>query len=133
MSEPRGLAFPELEQALALYDGLMARLNIAEPPPADAQKLKTALDRAKQYAERQRGDILTLAGPMLFELIKAQPFGAHSDQAGLALTLVFLMRHGVVIAAPPEDLAGVCGAISSGQLYMGMLDQWMRQSARTLS
>ena len=132
MSEPRGYAFPEVSQALALYGELMARMNVADAPSADEQKLKTALDRARQYAERQRGDILTLAGPMLFELIKAKPFGSRSNQAGVALTMAFLMRHGVVIAAPPEDLVDICAGISGGQIYMGVLDQWMRESARAL-
>jgi prophage maintenance system killer protein len=106
-------------------------MNVVDAPPADERKLKTALDRARQYADRQRGDILTLAGPMLFELIKAKPFGARSNQAGVALTMAFLMRHGVVIAAA-EDLVDICAGISGGQIYMGVLDQWMRESARVL-
>ena len=132
MSEPRGYAFPELGQALALYRELMARMNVVDAPAADEQKLKMALDRARQYAERQQGDILTLAGPMLFELIKAKPFGSRSNQAAVALTMAFLMRHSVVIAAPPEDLVDICAGISGGQIYMGVLDQWMRESARVL-
>jgi len=132
VSEGRDYAFPEVDQALALYSQLMTRLNIADAPPADEQKLKTALDRARQYAERQRGDILTLAGPLLYELIKSKPFGSRSNQAGMVLTLAFLMRHNVVIAAPPEDLEAVCAGISGGTVYMGVLDQWMRESARVL-
>jgi len=132
VSEQRDYALPEVSQALALYGELMSRLHVVDAPSADEPKLKMALDRARQYADRQRGDILTLAGPLLFELIKAKPFGNRSEQAGLVLTLAFLMRHGVVIAAPPEDLANICAGISGGQLYMGMLDQWMRECARVL-
>jgi prophage maintenance system killer protein len=51
----------------------------------------------------------------------------------MALTLTFLMRHGVVIAAPMEDLVEVSAAISGGQIYLGVLDQWMRESARVVN
>jgi prophage maintenance system killer protein len=108
-------------------------MRVADAPPPDETRLKLALDRATEYAQRQRGDIITVAGPMLYELVKAKPFGSRSNQAAMALTLTFLMRHGVVIAAPMEDLVEVSAAISGGQIYLGVLDQWMRESARLVN
>ena len=78
------------------------------------------------------GDIVTIASFLLFGLVKDQPFGGRSTRTGLALTLAFLLRNGAAVAAPDEELAGVAIGIAAGEVYAGMVEMWLRDSARPI-
>ncbi len=134
MSEGRGsgLIYPDYDQAVAFHQALLQRLG-AEPSGAiDEPRLRSTLERARQVVEQQRGDIVTIASFLLFGLIKDQAFGAGSTRTGLALTLAFLLRNGAAISAPDEEVAGVAIGIQQGEVYAGMVEMWMRESARPL-
>lgn len=134
MSEARGsgLIYPDYEQAVAFHRALLQRLG-AEPAGAiDEPRLRSTLERARQVVEQQRGDIVTIASFLLFGLVKDQAFGAGSTRTGLALTLAFLLRNGAAIVAPDEEVAGVAIGIQQGEVYAGMVEMWMRESARPM-
>ena len=121
------LAYPDLEQAVAFHQELARRLGAEDCGPINEAKLKGALERARDTVQHQRGDIITIAAFMFFGLVRDAPFGKGSTETGLALVLAFLMRHGVMIDTEDEELAGLTLAIADGQVFAGMLEQWMRE------
>ncbi len=125
-------AYPDFEQAVAFHTVLMERLGVEDPGTIDEPRLRSSLDRAAQMMQGGRGDIISLASFLLFGLVRDKPFGEHSAQTGIALTLAFLLRNGVAIDVDPEELAGLGIAVSRGEVYAGMLEMWMRESARPL-
>jgi prophage maintenance system killer protein len=131
MTEHRGsFPFPDVPQAIAFHQLLMERLGIGELEAADENRLRSTLDRAHSTVQHQRGDVVTLASFLLFGLIRDKPFGKGSTQTGIALTLAFLLRNGVVVVAPEEEIAGVGLGIAAGEVYAGMVEMWLRDSAR---
>ena len=60
-------------------------------------------------------------------LVRDAPFGKGSTETGLALTLAFLMRHGVMIDAEDEEIAGISLGMADGQVFAGMVEMWMRE------
>jgi death-on-curing family protein len=126
-----GLVYPEVEQAVAFHNTLLQRLG-EEPTTIDEPRLRSTLDRARQMVDQQRGDIVTIASFLLFGLIKDKGFGDGSTRTGLALTLAFLLRNGVAVMAPEEELAGVALGIAAGEVYAGMVEMWLRESARPI-
>jgi death on curing protein len=134
VSERRGpgLVYPEFEQAVAFHNALLQRLGGEASDPIDEPRLRSTLERARQVVDQQRGDIITIASFLLFGLIKDRPFGEASTRTGLALTLAFLLRNGVAVMAPEDELAGVALGIAQGEVYAGMVDMWLRESARSI-
>jgi prophage maintenance system killer protein len=122
--------FPDVPQAIAFHQLLMQRLGIGDLDSPDENRLRSTLDRAHSTVQHQRGDVVTLASFLLFGLIRDKPFGKGSTQTGIALTLAFLLRNGVVVVAPEEEIAGVGVGIASGEVYAGMVEMWLRDSAR---
>lgn len=108
----------------------MQRLHIEAPGTPTESRLRASLDRAQSVAQQQRGDIVTLAAFLLFGLVRDQPFGNGSTQTGVALTLAFLARNGIAVAAPQEEIAGVGLGIAQGEVFVGMVDMWLRDSVR---
>jgi death-on-curing family protein len=125
------LVWPETEQAIAFHNTLLQRLG-EEPTTVDEPRLRSTLERARQMMDQQRGDIVTIASFLLFGLIKDKGFGDASTRTGLALTLAFLLRNGVAVMAPEEELAGVALGIAAGEVYAGMVEMWLRESARPI-
>lgn len=134
MNERRGpgLVYPEFEQAVAFHNALQQRLGVESAGAVDEPRLRSTLERARQVVEQQRGDIVTIASFLLFGLVKDQAFGPGSTRTGLALTLAFLLRNGVAVMAPEEELAGVVIGIAQGEVYAGMVEMWLRDSARPI-
>jgi len=134
MSERRGagLVYPEFEQAVAFHNALQQRLGSDDAGAIDEPRLRSTLERARQVVEQQRGDIVTIASFLLFGLVKDQAFGPGSARTGLALTLALLLRNGVAVMAPEEELAGVVLGIAQGEVYAGMVEMWLRDAARPL-
>jgi prophage maintenance system killer protein len=126
----RSFPFPDVAQAVAFHRTLMTRLGIGELDDPDEGRLRSTLDRAHSTVEHQRGDVVTLASFLLFGLIRDKPFGKGSTQTGIALTLAFLLRNGVAVVAPEEEIAGVGLGIAQGEVYAGMVEMWLRDSAR---
>lgn len=124
----RQMALPDYDQAVAFHHALAERLGVADWGPIDEPRLRSALERA-QMAPQQRGDIVSVAAFLLFGLIRDKPFGNGSIETGLALTLAFLLRHGIAVEAPEEELAGISLGISEGDVYAGMVEMWMREYA----
>jgi prophage maintenance system killer protein len=124
--------YPDVDQAVRFHHALLAKLGIEAIEPVNETRLKTSLDRAKMAAEQQRGDIITLATMLLYGLIRDEPFGPASAQTGMALTLAFLLRNGVALYAPEEEITAVGVAVSRGELFVGMLEPWMRECARSI-
>jgi prophage maintenance system killer protein len=108
----------------------MERLNVMDRPEPDERKLKAAIDRAKSVAEGQRSDLINAASFLLFDLIRNEPFGPRSAQVGMALTLAFLLRHGAAVDVPNEELVGVSYGVVHGQVFVGMVEMWLRDSVR---
>ncbi len=123
-------AYPDVDQMVALHSALLQRLGLGEPGPVDQNRLKSILDRAVSAARDQKGDILWLASYLMFELVRGKPFAKANTQTGVALTLAFLQRNGIMVAVPDEEVAGVGVAISSGGIYVAMLEMWLRDSVR---
>ncbi|MPZ13854.1 MAG: hypothetical protein GEU73_05430 [Chloroflexi bacterium] len=123
------IAYPEVDQAVAFHAELGKRLGATEWGPVNEPRLRSALDRAKDAVTHQRGDIISIAAFMFFGLVRDQPFGKGSTETGLALTLAFLLRHGVAIEAEDEDLAGISLGTAEGQVFAGMIEMWMRECA----
>ncbi len=121
------LAYPDLEQAVAFHQELARRLGAQDWGPVNEGKLKSALERARDTVQHQRGDLITIAAFLFFGLVRDTPFGKGSTETGLALVLAFLMRHGVMIDTEDEELAGLTLAVADGQVFAGMLEQWMRE------
>ena len=125
------MAYPDFDQSVALHRELMRRLSVEEYEPANEALLRSALDRAQRMGER--GDIVNYTSALLFELIRAKPFGERrSTQTGMAITLTFLARHGIALNVPDEEIVGVTYAIESGQVYVGMLEMWLRNSLNSM-
>lgn len=127
-----GFVYPDVDQAVRFHHALMARLGIEETESVNETRLSSSLDRAKMMAEQQRGDIVTLATMLLYGLIRDEPFGSASAQTGMALTLAFLLRNGVALYAPEDEITAVGVAITRGELFVGMLEPWMRECARAV-
>lgn len=123
-------SYPDPDQAVAFHHALMQRLQVAAPDPPDEARLRSSLDRAQSVAQQQRGDIVTLAGFLLFGLIRDKPFGKGSTQTAVALTLAFLARNGIGVMAPHDEIASVGLGIAQGEVFIGMVDMWLRETAR---
>jgi prophage maintenance system killer protein len=133
MTERRAsFPFPDVAQAVAFHQMLMQRLGVTELDAPDEAKLRSTLERAHGTVQHQRGDVVTLASFLLFGLIRDKPFGKGSTQTGMALTLAFLLRNGAAVVAPEEEIAGVALGIAQGEVYAGMVEMWMRESARPI-
>ena len=124
------LIYPDYDQAVAFHHALMRRLGIQPSDIPSEPRLRSELERAQGVVEHQRGDIITIAAFLMFGLIRDQAFGAGSTQTGLALTLALLLRNGVEVAAPDEEIAGVGLGIAQGEVYAGMVEMWLRDSVR---
>jgi prophage maintenance system killer protein len=121
------MAYPDYAQSVALHRELMQRLRVEEYEEPNEQLLKNALSRAERMGER--GDIVAYTSALMFELVRGKPFGERrSAQTGMAITLAFLARHGIGLNVPNEEIVGVAYAIESGQVYVGMLEMWLRNS-----
>jgi prophage maintenance system killer protein len=133
VTEQRGsFPFPDVAQAVAFHRMLMQRLGIEDLDEPDEKKLQSTLERARGTVQHQRGDVVTLASFLLFGLIRDKPFGKGSTQTGIALTLALLLRNGATVAAPEEEIAGIALGIAQGEVYAGMVEMWMRDSARPI-
>jgi prophage maintenance system killer protein len=121
------MAYPDYDQSVALHHELMRRLGVEEYEEHNEQLLRNALERAQRMGER--GDIVAYTSSLMFELVRNKPFGERrSAQTGMAITLAFLARHGIGVTVPNEEIVGVAYAIESGQVYVGMLEMWLRNS-----
>lgn len=129
---PRQLVFPTYEQTIAFHQALVARLGMGASGVSSEPKLRAALDRARQAAQSQRGDIVMLASFLLFGLVREKPFLKANAETGVALTLAFLLRNGGVVLAPDEEVAGVGLGVAEGGVYVGMVEQWLRDSLRRI-
>lgn len=125
----RPFVYPELDQAVAFHKALMNKVGRKSTDEVDEAKLKSTLERSMAVAQG-RGDILTLAAFLMYGLIRDEPFGAGSAQTGMALTLAFLLRNGVAVMAPDDEIAGVAIGIGRGEVFVGMVEMWLRESAR---
>lgn len=123
------LAYPDVEQAIAFHGELAKRLGATDWGPVNEQRLRSSLERAKDTLGQGRGDLITIAAFMFFGLVRDQPFGKGSAETGLALTLAFLLRHGVGLEAEDEELAGITLGIAAGDVFAGMIEMWMREYA----
>lgn len=123
-------AYPDAAQAMAFHTMLMERLSVEDPGTVDQAKLRSSLDRAAQMIQGGRGDIISLAAFLLFGLVRDKAFGERSTQTGVALTLAVLARNGVALAVDPEEVAGLGLAVAQGEVFAGMLEMWLRESAR---
>ena len=131
MTERRGtFPYPDVDQAIAFHGAVMQRLGITDLDAPDPARLRSTLERAQSTVQHQRGDIVTLASFLLFGLIRDKPFGKGSTQTGIALTLAVLLRNGVAVVAPEEEIAGVGLGIAQGEVYAGMVEMWLRDSVR---
>lgn len=128
----RGFAYPDADQAIRFHYELMQRLgkDVTEAP--SEAKVKSSLDRAIQMAQTQRGDMIALTTFLMFGLIRDKPFGPGSAQTGMALTMAFLLRNGAMLIASDEEVTGVALSISRGEVFIGMLEPWLRESVRAL-
>lgn len=129
---PAGFAYPDVEQSVAFYGVLLERLGLGDPGAVDEARLRSTLDRAMAAARDQKGDLIWLAAYLMFELVRGKAFGKANAQMGVALTLAFLHRNGVMLTVPDEEIAGVAVAINSGGIYVAMLEMWLRDSVRRL-
>ena len=132
MSDGGGFAYPDVDQAVRFHYELMQRLgkDVTEPP--NEAKVKSTLDRAIQMAQTQRGDMISLTAFLLYGLIRDKPFGPGSGQTGMALTMAFLLRNGAMLIASDDEVAGVAMSIGRGEVFIGMLEPWLRESIRSL-
>jgi prophage maintenance system killer protein len=125
-------AWPTYDQTVAFHHLLMERLGLGESGVASETKLKAALDRALQAGQGQRGDLVMLAAFILFNMAREKPFVKGNAETAVALAIAFLLRNGGVVAAPDEEVAGVGIGVSEGGIYVGMVEQWLRDSVRRL-
>jgi prophage maintenance system killer protein len=133
VSEPRHVpGFPDYDQAIAFHAILMERLGVQDPDAVDEPKLRSALNRSQAAAQNGRGDVVTVAAFLFFELIRGRAFGSRSTQTGIALMLAFLLRNGVAVSAENEEIAGVGRGIARGEVYTGVVEQWLRESVRRI-
>ena len=131
MSDQRmPFAYPDAAQATAFHNMLMERLGVDDPGTIEQPKLRASLDRAAQMIQGGRGDIISLSAFLLFGLVRDKAFGERSTQTGVALTLAFLIRNGVILDVEPDEIAGLGIAVARGEVFAGMLEMWMRESAR---
>jgi prophage maintenance system killer protein len=127
-----GFVYPDVEQSLRFHQALMERLGIEITEQPNPNRLKSSLDRAMQMAQGQRGDMLSLTAFLMYGLIRDKPFGTGSTQTGMALTLAFLMRNGAMMMVDDIEIAGVATSISRGEVFIGMLEPWLRECVRSL-
>jgi prophage maintenance system killer protein len=127
-----GFVYPDVDQALRFHEELMRRLGVEITEQPNEARLKSSLDRAIQMAQTQRGDMISLTAFLLYGLIRDRPFGTGSAQTGMALTMAFLLRNGAMLVASDEEVAGVALSISRGEVFIGMLEPWLRESVRAL-
>jgi prophage maintenance system killer protein len=125
--QPPPIAYPDAEQAREFHLELARRMGATDWGPINEAKLKSSLDRARDTLQHQRGDIITMAAFMFFGLVRDAPFGKGSTETGLALTLAFLLRHGIAIDAEDEEIAGITLGMADGQVFAGMVEMWMRE------
>jgi len=110
----------------------MARLGLDASGAVNEAGLRASLERAQQMGQGQRADAVSLAAFLLFGLIRDKPFETANTQTALALMLAFLIRNGVAVEAPDEELAGVSIGVAQGEVYAGMVEMWLRDSARPI-
>jgi prophage maintenance system killer protein len=132
MSDGGGFAYPDVDQAVRFHYELMQRLGKEVTEPPNEAKVKSTLDRAIQMAQTQRGDMISLTAFLLYGLIRDKPFGPGSGQTGMALTMAFLLRNGAMLIASDDEVAGVAMSIGRGEVFIGMLEPWLRESIRSL-
>ena len=132
MSDGGGFAYPVVDQAVRFHYELMQRLGKEVTEPPNEAKVKSTLDRAIQMAQTQRGDMIALTAFLLYGLIRDKPFGPGSGQTGMALTMAFLLRNGAMLIASDDEVAGVAMSIGRGEVFIGMLEPWLRESIRSL-
>ena len=132
MSDGGGFAYPDVDQAVRFHYELMQRLGKEVTEPPNEAKVKSTLDRAIQMAQTQRGDMIALTAFLLYGLIRDKPFGPGSGQTGMALTMAFLLRNGAMLIASDDEVAGVAMSIGRGEVFIGMLEPWLRESIRSL-
>jgi len=132
MSDGGGFAYPDVDQAVRFHYELMQRLGKEVTEPPNEAKVKSTLDRAIQMAQTQRGDMISLTAFLLYGLIRDKPFGPGSAQTGMALTMAFLLRNGAMLIASDDEVAGVAMSIGRGEVFIGMLEPWLRESIRSL-
>ena len=133
MGEPaRPPNYPTYDQTVAFHHALMQRLGMGESGVSNEMKLRAALDRTLQAAQGQRGDLVMLTSFLMFNLIREKPFEKGNAETGLALALAFLLRNGGVVMAPEEEVAGVGIGVLEGGIYVGMVEQWLRDSVRRM-
>jgi prophage maintenance system killer protein len=132
MSDGGGFAYPDVDQAIRFHQELMQRLGKEVTESPNEAKVKSTLDRAIQMAQTQRGDMISLTAFLLYGLIRDKPFGAGSAQTGMALTMAFLLRNGAMLIASDDEVAGVAMSIGRGEVFIGMLEPWLRESIRAL-
>ncbi len=126
-------AYPTYDQTVSFHHALMARLGLGESSVANEAKLRAALDRTLQAAQGQRGDLVMLTAFLLFNLIREKPFVKGNAETGVALALAFLLRNGGMAMAPDEEVAGVGIGVLEGGVYVGMVEQWLRDSVRRMA
>jgi prophage maintenance system killer protein len=127
-----GFAYPDVDQAVRFHYELMRRLGKEVTEAPNEAKVKSTLDRAIQMAQTQRGDMVSLTAFLLYGLIRDKPFGPGSGQTGMALTMAFLLRNGAMLIASDDEVAGVALSIGRGEVFIGMLEPWLRESIRAL-
>ena len=132
MSDGGGFAYPDVDQAVRFHYELMQRLGKEVTEPPNEAKVKSTLDRAIQMVQTQRGDMIALTAFLLYGLIRDKPFGPGSGQTGMALTMAFLLRNGAMLIASDDEVAGVAMSIGRGEVFIGMLEPWLRESIRSL-
>lgn len=125
-----GFAYPDVEQAIRFHYELMERLGKEVTEAPNEAKVKSSLDRAMQMAQSQRGDMVSLTAFLMYGLVRDKPFGPGSGQTGMALTMAFLLRNGAMLLASDEEVAGVALSIARGEVFIGMLEPWLRECVR---
>lgn len=125
-------AYPTYDQTVSFHYALMERLGLGQSGVANEAKLRAALDRTLQAAQGQRGDLVMLASFLMFNMIREKPFEKGNAETGVALSLAFLLRNGGMVMAPDEEVAGVGIGVLEGGVYVGMVEQWLRDSIRRM-
>jgi prophage maintenance system killer protein len=127
-----GFSYPDVDQAIRFHYELMQRLGKEVTEAPNETRVKSTLDRAIQMAQTQRGDMVSLTAFLMYGLIRDKPFGPGSAQTGMALTMAFLLRNGAMMIASDEEVAGVTLSIGRGEVFIGMLEPWLRECIRAM-
>jgi len=125
-------AWPTYDQTVAFHHNLVEKLGLGESGVANEAKLRAALERTLAAGQGQRGDLVMLASFLMFNMIREKPFMKGNAETGIALSLAFLLRNGGMVMAPDEEVAGVGIGVMDGGIYVGMVEQWLRDSMRRM-